>query len=176
MRDPDTQLQGRASDLRRAFDRSFAEAPHVADPPTEDLLAIRLGAAGYALRLSEIAALFTDVRVSAIPSNVHELVGVASLRGVILPVYDLASLLGQPTSTAGRFLILAAKMPVAFAFHELDGHLRVGRDAIAADTEAAAEHAREMLRLPQARPIVRLASVLEALDRRARQVHATKEH
>ena len=59
-------LPGGADELRRAFDRSFAEAPGGAPEADalESLLAIRVGGDPYALRLSEIAGLFADCRRS----------------------------------------------------------------------------------------------------------------
>jgi purine-binding chemotaxis protein CheW len=176
MNSPHTKLEERAVDLRRAFDRSFAEPVRRLDVHTENLLAIRLGDDPYALRLSEITGLFADKRVSAMPSGVRALLGIAGFRGAILPVYDLRILLGYAPSSVARWLVVAAKRPVAFAFDALDGHLRLARDAIATDAQAHHEHVGEIACLPEPRPIVRLASVLEAVERSTRDIHTKKEH
>ena len=52
----------RATQLRRDFDRSFADPPPAEIAVAEDLLAIRLGTLDFALRLSEIAGLFAGPR------------------------------------------------------------------------------------------------------------------
>src|SRR4051812_7736160 len=91
-------IEHSAQGLKRAFDGSFAAAPQRRDADTEDFLAIRLGCDPYALRLREIGGLFADRRISALPSGIVELLGIAGFRGTILPVYDLRMLLGYPGS------------------------------------------------------------------------------
>jgi len=157
--------------LRQAFDRSFAEAPRGAVNDSEALLAIRLGADPYALRLSEITGVYADKCVSPLPSAVRELLGVAAFRGVILPVYDLRSLLGYAAAPAQRWMMVAAKRPVAFAFDAVDGHERVARGAIATAAEGHNEHVRDVVRGRHFRPIIWLTSVLAAVERRAQPVH-----
>ena len=84
----------RVTELRDAFDRSFAQAPSTEAAAVENLLAIRVGAHPYALRMAEVSGLFADKKVTRLPSPVSELSGIAGLRGAVLPVYDLAMLLG----------------------------------------------------------------------------------
>jgi len=44
--------------------------------------------------MAEVSGLFADKKVTRLPSPVSELSGIAGLRGAVLPVYDLAMLLG----------------------------------------------------------------------------------
>ncbi|HUB07209.1 MAG TPA: chemotaxis protein CheW [Myxococcales bacterium] len=155
-----------AAALRAAFDRSFAEAPAPAGPATEDLLAISIEGQPYALRLSELAGLFADRRVSPLPSPVPELLGLAGLRGRLLPVYDLRRMLGHSPTRDCRWLVVAAAAPVALAFDELEGHVRLAREAIAAAPAAHPEHLPEIAMRPTPRPVLRLASVLAAIQRK----------
>jgi chemotaxis signal transduction protein len=125
-----SQMAQRAAELRREFDRSFAVSPAVEDSAKHDLLAIRLGEQHFALRLSDIAGLFADKKITPIPGASEFLLGIAGFRGAIAPVYDLERLLGYPGSPAPRWLVVAAAAPVGFAFSAFAGQLRVGAAAI----------------------------------------------
>ncbi len=163
-------LTEKAAELRRAFDLSFAEAPAERLQALDDLLAIRVGAAPYALRLSEVAGLAVDRRITPLPSAVPELLGLAGLRGAIVPVYDLAALLGSAAAAAPRWLAFAAGAGVALSFDAFERHLRLGREAVvpAGEADARRGHVREVLRAEGgARPIVHLASIVESIRRRA---------
>jgi purine-binding chemotaxis protein CheW len=166
---PALVLADRAAALREAFDRSFAAVRPPDPPPVEDLLAIRIGAEPYALRLSEIAGLHPDRRITPLPGGVPSLRGIAAFRGVIVPVYDLAAWLGHPQEEAVRWLALAASEPIAFAFAVVDGHLRVAHDAIVPNRagERAHRHVREFARVAEQAvcPIVHLPSIIDAVRR-----------
>ncbi len=163
----------RAAELRARFDRGFAEPPHPGAVATVDLLAIRLGGAPYALRLGELAGLFADRAVTPLPTEIPALLGVAGFRGAIVPVYDLRRLLGCAATAPPRWLVVTTQLAVGFGFDGLDGHLRIPVDAIARGD--GAEHARELARTAELRPIVAFASVLAAIARRAGPAHPAQE-
>jgi chemotaxis signal transduction protein len=126
-----TEVQSRLAELRTDFDSSFAAPvrPHAEDHV--ELLAIRAGGRPYALRLSQTSGVHPDRPVTALPGPLPSLLGVAGFGGGILPVYDLAALLGHPSGDGLRWLVLAAGTPpLAFAFAGLDGHVRVAADTI----------------------------------------------
>jgi len=126
--------------LRGDFDRSFAAPPPAAATALTDLLAIRVGGDPYAVRLADVSALVVDRQATPLPAAAPELLGVAGLRGLVVPVYDLATLLGYPGAPAPRWLVLAAGTPpVALAFDGVDGHLRVPPEAIAAPQASTGE-------------------------------------
>lgn len=161
---------GRALALKRAFDDTFGEPAITDRAPLDDLLAIRVGDRPFALRLSEVAGVHADRAVTSLPTMVTELMGIMTVRGALVPVYDLASLLGWPTSTRARWLVIAAGAPVGLAFDRLDGHLRVPRHTITAHENAdPSRHMQEIVQLEDgARPIISLASVLDAIASRVR--------
>ena len=65
------------------------------------------GGAPFAFRLAEIAGVAVDRKLTSLPSPVPELLGLAGLRGRLVPVYSLTALLGgTPEGTAGRWLVL----------------------------------------------------------------------
>jgi chemotaxis signal transduction protein len=155
----------RATALRREFDRSFIEPPHVDGATKEDLLAIRLSAQDFAIRLSDIAGLFADKKITPVPSANAALLGIAGFRGAIVPVYDLQSLLGVAASRTSRWLVIAAGAPVAFSFETFGGWLRVLPHAITPQrSHMKHSFTRDFVRTDNVlRPIVQLSSVLDAL-------------
>jgi CheW-like domain len=163
-------MDERADDLRRAFDRSFALAPNARADGTivENLLAVRIGPHPYALRLSEVSGLFVDKKITWLPGPVSELLGIAGLRGTVLPVYDLGMLLGCPRAAAPRWLLLTGATPVGLAFEGFDGYLSALSGAIVQEAGAGAadRHVREILHTEVARPIIHLPSVLETIRNR----------
>jgi purine-binding chemotaxis protein CheW len=104
----------------------------------------------------------SDRPVTPLPGPQAALLGVAGFGGAIVPVYDLAALLGHPVPERPRWLVVAAGTPpLALAFHNLDGHVRVPTSAIV--DEAGSNTGRDVLRgmvpLPGGtRPIVDLLS------------------
>jgi chemotaxis signal transduction protein len=138
--DPLISVGGRIDRLREDFDRSFAEPARSHDVEHVELLAVGAGGRPYAMRLSQTAGLHPDRPVTPLPGPLPALLGLAGFAGTVVPVYDLATLLGHPGTGRPRWLVLAAGAPMlALAFHELDGHVRVPADAIVA--EAAADGA-----------------------------------
>ncbi|MFI7603038.1 chemotaxis protein CheW [Actinoplanes sp. NPDC049681] len=120
------EVAGRLAELRDEFDRSFAEPARRHDVEYAELLAVHAGGRPYALRLSQASGLHSDRPVTPLPGPQPALLGLAGFGGAIVPVYDLAALLGHAVPERPRWLVLAAGAPpLALAFHELDGHVRV---------------------------------------------------
>lgn len=158
--------------LRHAFDRSFAQAPSVDGTTVHDLLDLRFGTVRYALRVEDLAALIADVRITPISTPIPELLGIAAIKGSVLPVYDLGAILGHPSESKLRWMAVAAgDTPVGLAFARFEGHLRVRADAIAAEVRSGASHVHEVVELDGgARSIVSVASVLDAIANRVRVI------
>src|SRR5271165_5211475 len=98
-------LSSQAAALRQNFDRGFAEPRHAAAVTVEDFLAIRLEAGPYAISLSDIAGLFLGKKTTPIPGQAGALRGIAGFRGVVVPVYDLAALMGCKPAETPRWLV-----------------------------------------------------------------------
>ena len=120
------RIFGVAAALRRSFDDGFA-APAISNSESQEgMLAIRVGADPYALLLSEIMGLYSDVRIIAVPSSAPQFKGIVGLRGMMAPVYDLAALMHYPPAASTRWMVLAGgARPVGFAFEGFEAHLRV---------------------------------------------------
>jgi chemotaxis signal transduction protein len=149
---PAIALAERVDELRDAFDRSFTVPRRAESEPFEHVLAIRVGGEPYAVRLDEVAGLYVDWPVTPVPGPSADLLGVAELRGSLVPVYHLRGLLGRAAAgvpEVPRYAVLSAGTdPVAFAFDALDGHLRVAPDtfkhadarSVAANSGGDGEH------------------------------------
>jgi chemotaxis signal transduction protein len=130
MTDPEFNL--RAAALRDAFDGSFAELPLATQHETERFLAVEVAGVAYAIAQSEVAALFVDRSLAALPSAAATCLGVAMLDGELVPVHSLAALLGHTASeTQPRWTLRVADHLIGLAFDRLEGQLRVARDTIA---------------------------------------------
>lgn len=158
-----------AEELARAFDADFARAAVVRSADSEDLLAIRVGGDPYALVHSELGGLFADKAVTPLPGAAPGLLGISGFRGVVVPVYDLRTVIGG--AAAGeplRWLVTAAAASVALAFDRFEAFLRVPREAIASHAGGATGHVRRAVRhAGELRPILDLASIVAAIRARA---------
>jgi purine-binding chemotaxis protein CheW len=160
------RLGEQAAALRAGFDHSFAEPGQMDASVKEDLLAVRVGNDAFAIRLTEITGLHTGKKVTRVPGSDPALLGIAGFRGVILPVYSLATLLGLPATAAPRWLIMAAGASVALAFDTFEHHLCVASNTIRPRDESAKDHpyVRDFVCGQQfVRPILHLPSILDAI-------------
>jgi purine-binding chemotaxis protein CheW len=155
----------RADQLREQFDHSFAEPARRHDVEHVELLAVRAGGLPYALRLSQTSGLHPDRPVTPLPGPLGALLGVAGFGGTIVPVYDMAALLGHPVPARPRWLVLAAgDPPLALAFHDLDGHVRVPLALIITESGEGRGSVRGMVPLAGGiRPIVDLPAARAAV-------------
>lgn len=122
----------RLEQLRVAFDGSFAQPAMTDETALVDLLALRVGGAGYAMRVADIASLASDRKIVAVPTPIDEALGIAGIRGVVVPVYSLAVLLGhaRPIASPRWLVVSAGPEPLAMAFDELDGFHRLPASAL----------------------------------------------
>ena len=125
----------KAAQLRQAFDRTFALPPSGVSPEAEDLLTIRVAGDPYAIRLLDIAEIVTERRVVSVPAVTPDLLGLAGIRGGIVPVFGLSSILGYgPDPGPPRWMIICgAEEPIALAFSDFEGYLRLPASALHAD-------------------------------------------
>ena len=169
--------------MREQFDRGFAQAPQAELAAPHNILAIRLGGEPFALALAQIAGLYVDRRIMALPSALPALLGLTSFRGQVAPVYDLALLLGRAAATAPRWqVLLRAAHPVALAFETFEEHLCVPAAQIIGALAHGGEraHGERMHDLVQdgsgTRPIIHLASLLDDIQQQAEQVLQQRSH
>jgi purine-binding chemotaxis protein CheW len=156
----------RAEDLAAAFDRSFAEARAPAGAATDDFLAIHVGGVPHALHLVDIAGLHHWRQPAWLPGPVAELSGIVSLRGTLMPVYDLAALLGYAAVAVPRWMAVAAAAPVAFAVESFDGHFRVARDAVDSSNDDTSGQIHQVVRTTSGpRSVIHLDTLVASVRR-----------
>jgi chemotaxis signal transduction protein len=157
-------------ELRRGFDRSFAERPAPDGAPSLDLLEIRVHGVAYALRTSEIAGVIADRPVAPLPTTVSALRGLINVRGAMVPVYDLSAVLGHGDAETPRWLAIVAGRSVALAFEGFEGHTRVDARSIVPRGELQPEvrFVDDVVQLPdRAQPILSLTAVVDTIRRAA---------
>jgi chemotaxis signal transduction protein len=120
-----------SAELRREFDQGFALPARATDETLEDVLVIRVGSESYIVRAGELSGVAENRKLSPVPSSAPDLLGLVSVRGLLVPVFGLPSLLGYATdSESFRWLLLVGTdEPVALAFHALTGFNRLPRSA-----------------------------------------------
>ena len=160
-----------AEALRRRFDESFAEPPASPRPVRQRLLLIQVGTDACGVALSDCAAVERTVAVTRLPRAHPAFEGLTSLAGTVLPVYDLARLLGVPAAVPaheaagaapGLMLISAGPHRVAFLVAAVDGYAEVDDTAIRSDAVVLSDG--------RPRRLIRLVAVI---DRIAREVSAS---
>ena len=172
------------ADLRNTFDRSYSLPPSSAGTEQiENLLAVRLAGNPYAIRVTEIAGLANNRKTIAIPSPISELLGVAGIRGGLVPVYSLAALLGydrngyaRDASPARWLALYGNEDQVGLGFSELEGYLRVPAAQIytASRENITGRHIKDVARVDGlVRPVVGIPSVVEMIQRRCGEIRVS---
>ncbi|WP_137936817.1 chemotaxis protein CheW [Chitinivorax sp. B] len=174
-----TTLQGlfdTLTTLRDDFNHAFSQPPAHNQQNARNLLAINVAGDTYALHVNDIGGVHVDRQIVPLPSPLPALLGLAGFRGQIVPVYDLAILLGYTPQPAARWLVqVRSTEAVALAFHRFDGHFSVTNDDIVPlpdDIAVARRHVAGGIRdTTGIRAVITLASVLQDIRQRATQFH-----
>ena len=176
-----SSTDAKIAELRRVFDQARA-APFSSgmEEQAEDLLAIRVSRDSYAIRVNEISGLATDRKIVAFPSLIPELLGVAGIRGALVPVYSLAMLLGYKAETERtRWLALCGtEDPVALAFSEFEGYVRVSLTKLyaAEQKDVARTHVQHVVRATDmVRAVVSIPLIRKTIQRRCGNDGVSKE-
>jgi chemotaxis signal transduction protein len=172
-------LRARLIDLRESFDRAFSEPEAERAQATLSLLVIRVGRERYAVRLSDIGALEADRTITPVPSEHSDLLGIAGVRGAVVAVFDLATLLDLARPEGSRWLVLAKGAPLAFAFSAFEGQIVVPAAALASGEAGRAGRVRDVVRLAasngaapdgdmESLPLIDIPALAALLERRPR--------
>ncbi len=167
-------VTAKAVELRNAFDRARA-IPFLSEvrERLENLLVLRVSGDAFAIRLGEISGLATDRKIVAFPSPIPELLGVAAIRGRLVPVYSLAALLGYSAqATQGRWLVLCGtEEPVGLAINDFEGYVRVPLSQVyaAGQKDDASARVVHVVRTGDlVRGVVSIPVLMEIIQRRCR--------
>lgn len=166
--DSTEQLTARLHAYRDAFDRAFALPADTQRDPGIDILMIRMGETVFALRLDELSNVQTCGKVVPIPGSSTFLLGLAGIRGAVVPAFCLATLLGCASTDSKRWVVLCNReAPVGLVFDELLGLRQVQlADIYPAQTAAGQTHSSEVVRQgSQVVSIINLDSVMDQIHR-----------
>jgi chemotaxis signal transduction protein len=169
------------TELRSSFDRSFADSPPPeASEQLSHLLAVRVEGDPYAILINEVSSLIKNRKTVAIPGSAPELLGIVGIRGVCVPVYCLAALLGDAKAkNKTQWLVLCnLEEPLAFAFGELEGYFWVPlTQAYTAKRETARPglDGRVICSSDTVRAVISIPSLIQIVKRRCETQHVFKE-
>jgi len=144
----------------------------------EPMIAFRTAGVALAVRVHHITGITKRGVILPVPSTVPELLGVAVVRGVLVPVFNLAALLGLPPSAELQwFLLTNRETPVAFAFDGLDGRVEVERAHLYVDeTASQRKHTHELAEVGSTvRAVIDVPGLMEAIRQSAGLITPAKE-
>ena len=159
---------GTADEIRRRFDALFAAPPAARGAEVASFVALRIDADRYLLRIQAMRGLAAARTIVPLPGAAAALLGLAGIRGVVVPVFSLSALMGYGAEPP-RWLVLCESEsgdPIALAFAEFDGYLEAPvTDVSPVDQrEARGVFVRELVRgRGESRGVIGLSSVVKAV-------------
>ena len=165
--------------LRSEFDRTFASPPPHPEEERESLICLQVAGQALVVRTRHINSVAKCRRILPIPTHVPGLLGITAIRSSLLPVYDLAALLGLsiPAKRSDWLLITGSETPVAFVFDDLEGQLEIERSGLyESDASASEKHLRLVAKLGTAhRAVIDLPGIVEEIRKTAGVLSPVKE-
>jgi len=170
----ENRLQTKVAEYKKVFDDSFAAPEQSERMVVEQMLAITVGSDRLAVALRDISGLtLAKGTILPVPSRVPELLGITGIRGVVVPVFNLAALLNiEPGASQCRWLILCRerKATIALAVDLVEGHLEIPADELIANGPAAtANYIKQTVRDGEIlRGVIDLGSLVEKIRAKGR--------
>lgn len=166
-------FDARVAGLRRAFDQTFAARPPEPSKGHVNLLALRVGGDPCVVFLRDISGILRAPRIASVPGAPADVIGVAGVRGSLVPVFALASLLGQAVQEPPRWLLMCeVDEPLAFAVPAIDGYLQLPESRLHTHAHPADErpHVSQVAETDAGiRPVINIAHIVTGI--RARVGH-----
>ena len=167
------------ADLRRDFDNTFAAPPAGPGEDRESLISLRVTGEALAVRTLHVTGVAKRGRILPVPTSVPGLLGITAIRGTLLPVYDLAALLGLPAAAAeGAWLILTnPKTPIGLIFDEFEGQMEIARACLyESDGSDARKHLPVIARIGAAnRAVIDIPGIVAEIRKTAGVLEPMKE-
>jgi chemotaxis signal transduction protein len=158
-------------EMRWEFDNAFAIRPAGAAQERESLIMLRVGGESLAVRTLHITGVAKRSRILPIPTPVPCLLGIAAIHNTLLPVYDLAALLGLHSGAAegAWFMLTCPQTPIALLFDAFEGQVDTEPSGLYG-SEGPAEHVhlRSMARIGAAhRAVIDIPGIVEQIGKDA---------
>ncbi|MFZ5889510.1 MAG: chemotaxis protein CheW [Myxococcota bacterium] len=120
------EIGGYRARLAEAFDHAFTLPSSNTRTETRDFLVLRLSGYLYAIAVDEIAGVQNKKAIRFLPDAPPHCLGLANVGGRMGAVYDLAGLLGSPSSDRMAWFLQTRSDPdLAFLVPKADRYLRV---------------------------------------------------
>lgn len=134
-------VSSRAADLRQEFDESFSFPAKGSNEGHQSLIALRVAGEALAVRTPDVTGIAKRKGITPLPGQVPGLLGLTVVRGSLLPVYDLAVLLGLPgAGGSGPWVMFTNReTPLAFVFDDFEGQIEI-KQASLDDSESPLSH------------------------------------
>ena len=166
-------------DLRQDFDNTFASPLLGPGQDRESLITLRVAGEALAVKTLDIAGLAKRRRLTPLPTRVRGLLGTTALRGALLPVYDLAVILGFTASAreGSWLMITGTETPVALTFDEFEGQVNIERTCLY-ESDGSRDHERLSLlaRIGTAHlPVIDIPGIVEEIRKTAGLLEPAKE-
>jgi chemotaxis signal transduction protein len=146
-----SRLETRVAEMSRLFDGSFAAPAQSDRSAVEHVLAVKVGGERLAVFVNDLSGL-TVARgtILPVPSSVPELLGITGIHSVVVPVFNLAALLGIGHGSGQyRWLLLCGghQATIALAVELVESHVEVSADTmIARSPDATARYIKQTVR------------------------------
>ena len=171
---------GRVRQLREEFDGSFRRAREPVKTSDVDALLLRVGTddARHLLPVSSLTLLQQMPKTRPLPGAGDNLLGLALLRGRVVPVFCLARLLATtPIATPGWVVGIGAELDYALAFAELI-ELRCFSPAAVRDggIQSNAHLRQVLLEAGHSTPLISIPSISAALGQTGTALSGSTSH
>jgi len=102
-------------------------------PPSRQRLTVWAGATKVAMAASNVAEVIREPRITRMPHGPSSLLGVAHLRGRVMPVVSLCGLLGGDNGSAERVVVLRRDPPLGLAVKAVEALRAIDDDTVLED-------------------------------------------
>ncbi len=106
----------------------------------EHVVVFQIADGSFGFRLDAVGEIVRVPRLARMPLGPRSLLGLANLRGVVLPVVSLRLLLGfpdAPSDDATRVIVIDRGVPVGFVVDRIDDLLALSADRVETDDAGA---------------------------------------
>jgi chemotaxis signal transduction protein len=140
----ETDVLLKFEDLKRAFDLTFQQPLVERGQELVHLLIVRVATARFALKVADLAGLARAQTIVPIPGADSGLLGIAGLKGRMVAVYSLATMIGSQELSIeqNRWMVLCrCEKDIALAFTAVTGTMMVPRVELNPASTGAPLHA-----------------------------------
>lgn len=136
---------GSVEEMRRRFDAVFAAPPAPRAAAIASFLGLRIGGDGFVLRIQAMSGLAAARTIVPLPGAAPAMLGLAGIRGLVVPVFSLSALMGYGSQPPRWFALCAGQGgdTIAFSFSDFDGYMEALVSDVRADDSIEPREPRE---------------------------------